>query len=90
MEVGSYICLCLTSSLCLPIVYRLKTMEPVAFKAKSVFPHSDSHDDPLPFLALHTFHTNFNYSVDLTIITMIIIKTNQNKTLCTRVTHPSL
>ena len=33
MEVGSYICLCLTSSICLPIVYRLKTMKPVAFKA---------------------------------------------------------
>ena len=29
-------------------------MELVALKAKSVFPHSDSHyHDPLPFLALH-------------------------------------
>ena len=55
MEVGPCICLCLTSHLAFPFQLSTDlTMELVAFKVKSVFPHSDSHyHDPLPFLALH-------------------------------------
>ena len=54
MKMGSYICLCLTSHLAFAFHLSIDwTMELVAFKAKSVSLHSDSHDDPLLFLALH-------------------------------------